>query len=190
MNVFVYLLSSFFMFFIGNMQEWLKPLLMEHGAPIWVYNSFSFYAIIFVAAGLLNTLIIKSLSPKSVDEKELKTLRNKQKNNDKDKRNAINKVTEGKEKEKNNEIKKLNLEHQRQNKDKDRLHKDEISRLEATIKIKDSFIESMTQQLTEKFMVINAYNQESNTNKNTPMDDREHMKTTKGIFPDISDYTN
>ncbi|WP_152999317.1 hypothetical protein [Pantoea dispersa] len=187
MNVFVYLLSSLFMFFIGNMQEWLKPLLVEHGAPPWVYNSFGFYAIIFVAAGLLNTWVIKVLSPKSFDEKELKNLRKQCKSNEREKKSAIGRVTADKDRERNNEIFKLKSEHQKEHKEKDSAHRIAISRLEATIKTKDSFIESMTHQLAEKYMVIDEYNKETNINGNKPIN--HQPKPVNGMVPDISDYT-
>lgn len=187
MNFFVYLLSSLFMFCIGNMQEWLKPLLVEHGAPPWVYNAFTFYAIIFVAAGLLNAWMIKVLSPKSVDEKELRALRRKCKSNEREKKSAIGRVTADKDKERSNEILKLKSEHQKECTDKDSAHNIAISRLEATIKAKDSFIESMTHQLAEKYMVIDEYNRETNINGNKPIN--HQAKPANGMVPDISDYT-
>lgn len=175
------------MFFIGNMQEWLKPLLIERGAAPWVYNSFGFYALIFVAAGLLNTWLIKVLSPKSIEEKELRSLRKKCANNERVKNNAVSRATNEKDKERNSDISKLKSEHLKQFREKDSSHKIEISRLEATIKTKDSLIELMTHQLAEKFMVIDEYNKETNTNRNKPMNDN----TTAGnrIVPDIGDYT-
>lgn len=73
MNVIYVLLSSLFMFFIGNIGNWLMPMLKDKGFPEWVYNSIGFYSILYVAAAGLNALFLKKVI---TDSELLKSVKN------------------------------------------------------------------------------------------------------------------
>lgn len=177
------------MFLVGNIQEWLKPYLIENHYPSWVYNSFSFYAIIFVAAGLLNTVIVQALKPKTDAEKELIQLRKKCVGNDKASRKGIQKAVSECKQEHKSEITKLTTEYNRDKRSVALSHTKEIASYEAKIKAKDILIESMTTQLAEKFQIIDEYNKETATKQNSPGKANIEQEKGETILPNIGEYT-
>jgi len=177
------------MFFIGNMQEWLKPMLIEHGYPSWISNSFSFYAIIFVTAGLINTWFVQFFKPKTEDEKELGKLKAKCKRNERDKSSAIKKAVSEKEKTIRSELEQLKIQHREDKKNIAQSHQNDLDALKAKIKAKDAMIESMTDQLAEKFKIIEEYNKEAYSNQNkTTIENKSSLGDN--VVPNISHYTD
>lgn len=176
------------MFLVGNIQNWLKPILIAHDYPEWIYGSFPFYATIFVAAGLLNTYFIQALKPKNADEKELETLRKKCKSNDRVSKKATQKALTECTSSHKAEISRIKNEHSNQLNLKLNENKKEIESLLSKIKAKDVLIESMTNQLAEKFQIIEDYNKETSNNKNTP---ERSITEERGalIVPNISEYS-
>ncbi|MCL6325815.1 hypothetical protein [Pectobacterium polaris] len=186
MGTISYLISALLMFFVGNMQNWLKPQLITLGAPQWLYEAFTFYAILYVAAGLLSTFIVQSLKPKTENEKELTTLRKKIKNAEKEKKQHTNKVLLEKENIHKDEIKRIKSSHATDiNKGKEEYAK-LLSRHESTVKAKDACIAIMTNQLAEKFEIIDSYNKE--TQKNYNFSGNTKTEPMGNIMPDIENY--
>lgn len=187
-NLIVYLIPALFMFLVGNIQTWLKPILIAHDYPEWVYNSFSLYAIIFVACGLLNTYFVQVMKPKDADEKELIALRKKCSSNDRankrETKKAVSECTSSHEKA----IAELKTNHSNELRGKAESHKKEISDLTFRMKAKDVAIESMTNQLAEKFKIIEDYNKETSKNQNAPT-----KEITGGsgasVVPNIREYS-
>ena len=63
-KAFIYLASSFFMFFAGNMQNWLIPWLETNGIPTWITKSPAPMAILFVFATFINMWFVGTFTPK------------------------------------------------------------------------------------------------------------------------------
>lgn len=187
-NFISYLISALFMFLVGNIQDWLKPILIAHDYPEWIYGSFPFYATIFVAAGLLNTYFIQALKPKNADEKELATLRKKCKSNDRTSKKTTQKAVSECTSSHEAEISRIKREYSGQLRLKLDDHKKEIASLLSKIKAKDVLIESMTNQLAEKFQIIEDYNKETSNNQNTPERSTIGERGTS-IVPNISEYS-
>lgn len=177
MNIISYLISAFLMFSVGNIQKWLKPYLVDNNFPDWVYDSFSFYAMLFVAAGLLNTFLIQALKPKNENDKEIITLRRRCRTADKNKKKEIKKAIENCTSSHTAEILKITKEHD-----------EKSSRYESIIQAKDSLIHSMTGQLAEKFQIIGEYNKESSANSNAPRKSTIESRPQEYV-PDIENYS-
>ncbi|EKS6407727.1 MULTISPECIES: hypothetical protein [Enterobacter cloacae complex] len=187
MNIISYIICSFLMFFVGNIQNWLKPYLISHQYPSWLYDSFPFYAIIYVAVGLLSTFIAQALKPKTATEKEISDLKRQVKRLEKEKQKEKDKTISEETKKHQTEISRIRSSHRDEIEKKSNEYEKEILRHKCTIKAKDQFISSMTIQLAEKFETIENYNKESAGNSN------KHASTTKNnvgsIMPDIGDYS-
>lgn len=176
------------MFLIGNIQNWLKPILIEYGSPAWMYDSFGLYAILFVAAGLLNTYFVQAVKPKSGDEKELLALRKKCKVNERTNKKETQKaVTDCTDLHKL-EIKKIREGYHNELRLKTEDYNKKIGEYSSKIKAKDVLIESMTNQLAEKFQIIDEYNKETSSNRNSPVKTSESEKAGS-IVPNISEYS-
>lgn len=67
-RVLIYLMSSVFMFFAGNMQNWLVPWLEENNIPEWITKSFGLMAVFFVSATLLNMWFVGKFTPKEPNQ--------------------------------------------------------------------------------------------------------------------------
>ncbi|WP_405078791.1 hypothetical protein ACI51Z_01865 [Pectobacterium carotovorum] len=187
MNIISYLICSLLMFFIGNIQNWLKPYLINEKYPEWLYNSFPFYGIIYVAAGLLSTFIAQKLKPKTNDEKELLLLRKGSKNFEKTKYRSIKSAVSEQNKLHQNEISKIKENHKKHLKSQMEAYQEEITKHQFTIKAKDQLISLMTAQLAEKFKIIENYNKETSINSNKP---NQQINNVIGDFmPDIGDYS-
>lgn len=63
-RAFIYLISSIFMFFAGNMQNWLVPWLESLGISDWVTKSQAPIAFLFVFATLINMWFVGKFTPK------------------------------------------------------------------------------------------------------------------------------
>lgn len=67
-KIFIYLISSIFMFFAGNMHNWLFPWLERKGIPTWITTAPATTAILFVFATLINMWFVANCSPKETNE--------------------------------------------------------------------------------------------------------------------------
>lgn len=67
-KIFISLASSIFMFFAGNMQNWLIPWLEFNGIPIWITKSPAPIAFLFVFATVINMWFVGELSPKETNK--------------------------------------------------------------------------------------------------------------------------
>ncbi|WP_406895140.1 hypothetical protein [Serratia marcescens] len=67
-RVFIYFTSSIFMFFVGNMHNWLVPWLEEKNIPDWITKSFGLMAVLFVFATLLNMWFVGKFTPKEQNQ--------------------------------------------------------------------------------------------------------------------------
>lgn len=175
------------MFFVGNIQNWLKPYLISHEYPSWLYESFSFYAIFYVAVGLLSTFIAQSLKPKSLDEKEFSSLKKKVKRLEREKGKEKEKTINEEAKKHHAEILKLKSTHRDEIKNQASGYENEILKHQCTIKAKDQFISLMTIQLAEKYETIENYNKDSAGNYNKP--ESTSINDINSIMPDISNYS-
>lgn len=187
MNIISYLICSFLMFFIGNIQSWLKPILIAKDYPDWMYESFSFYAIIYVAAGLLSTFVAQSLKPKTEHEKELLSLRKKEKTFEKKKQAGINKALAEQKDKHADEVNRIKANHRRELVSQRVSHEKEINNHQCTIKVKDQMISLMTGQLAEKYEIIGSYNR--NAESNPSQENRRPESNIGNIIPDIGDYS-
>lgn len=169
------------------MENWLKPLLIENNAPSWIYNSFTFYAIIYVAAGLISTWIVQSMKPKTENEKELLKLRKKDKNSEKDKNKEIQKALSTQADKHNAELTSIKESHRVAIRNQRAEHDKEITTHLCKIRAKDTFIELMTAQLAEKFEVIDSYNKETSNVSNNSRNSQPI--TDDNIIPDIGNYS-
>ncbi|MCK7265492.1 hypothetical protein L8O48_00195 [Enterobacter cloacae] len=187
MNIISYIICSFLMFFVGNIQNWLKPYLISHQYPSWLYDSFTFYAIIYVSAGLLSTFIAQTLKPNTATEKEISDLKRQVRRLEKEKQKQKDKTIAEEAKKHQSEISKIRSSHRDEIERKSSEYEKEILRHQCTIKAKDQFISSMTIQLAEKYETIENYSKESAGNSNKPASTRNN--NAGSIMPDIGDYS-
>lgn len=175
------------MFFVGNIQNWLKPYLIKNDYPSWLYDSFPFYAIFYVAVGLLSTFIAQALKPKTLVEKELSDLRRKVKRLEREKIKEKEKTIAEQNRKHQDEISKIKIAHRDEINGQANGYEKEILRHQCTIKAKDQFISLMTIQLAEKYETIESYNKESAGNSN------KHETAIRNdlgsIMPDIGNYS-